>query len=148
MFKTILVALDGSEYSERAFKLASDLARLGPSRIVVTTVVSAYKDAHLPAVPKLEEQTRRRAETYLAPFLDAGRASGLDVEGNVSYGDPAQEIVKQAVETGAELIVMSTHGLGAAGYHALGSVALKVLETAPCPVLLERIPRTRREPVA
>ena len=143
MFNTVLVALDGSEYSERSLAIASELAKLAKSHLFFITVVTAYKDAHLPDVPKLEEQIQRRAEAYLAPFLKAARAGGLETDGHIGYGEPAQQIVERAEETGAELIVMSTHGIGAAGFHALGSVAMKVLETAPCPVLMVRIPRAK-----
>ncbi len=48
-------------------------------------------------------------------------------------------IVQYAREHDIDLVVMSTHGIGAKGGYAMGSVALKVLQTAPCPVLLRRI---------
>jgi len=136
MFNSLLVPLDGSPYSEGALALALELARLSGARVALITVVLAYKDAHVPAVAKQEEQTRKRAEAYLAPFVEQGRAAGFEVSGRVGHGDPAEEIVRAAEEDDIDVIVMSTHGMGAAGRHALGSVALKVLQTAWRPVIM------------
>lgn len=139
MYKSLLIPLDGSEYSERALATGLELARLTGAKVIVSTVVLAYKDAHVPEVPKLEAQTRQRAENYLKSFVDEGRAAGFEIEPDVRHGDPADEILGAAKEHSVDLIVMSTHGIGAEGRHALGSVALKVLQTAECPVLLVRI---------
>jgi nucleotide-binding universal stress UspA family protein len=140
VFSSVLVPLDGSEYSERALAAGLELARLSGARVTILTVVLAYKDAHVPAVEKLEAQTRARAEAYLKPFLDEGNAAGFTLTGRVGHGDPAEEILRAAAEEDADLIVMSTHGIGASGRHALGSVAMKVLQTATCPILMIRIP--------
>jgi nucleotide-binding universal stress UspA family protein len=53
-------------------------------------------------------------------------------------GSPAAEIVKYAKETDVDLIVMGTHGRGLVAHVVLGSVAEKVVRTAPCPVLTVR----------
>ena len=139
MFKSLLVPLDGSEYSERALAMGLELARLTGAKVTLLTVVLAYKDAHVPEVPSLEAQARQRAEEYLKPFVDQGRAAGFELEGVVGHGSPAEEILRVAREHDADLIVMSTHGIGAGGRHALGSVALRVLQTAACPVLFQGI---------
>ena len=139
MFESIVVPLDGSTYSERALAAAMELARLCGARVTLATVVLAYRDAHVPSVPRLEEQTQRRAEQYLDRFLAESRAAGFEVAGEVGHGDPADEILRIAGERDAGLIVMSTHGIGSSGRHALGSVALKVLQRSPCPVLMVRI---------
>lgn len=108
--------------------------------MTLVTVVLGYKDAHVPTVGRLEAQVRERAETYLAPFLADERSAGFEITGKVGHGEPADEILRVATEVDADLIVMSTHGIGASGRHALGSVALKVLQSAACPVLMVRIP--------
>ena len=140
MFKSILVPLDGSEYSERSLATAFELARMTGAKIAMLTVVWGYKDVHVHSTELLEKQALERAEAYLAPFLrDAGEA-GFDVTGQVAHGIPSEEIVKAADEANTNLIVMSTHGIGASGRHALGSVAARVLEDSHCPVLMLRIP--------
>jgi nucleotide-binding universal stress UspA family protein len=144
LIRKIVVPLDGSEYSERALANATDLAQDSHAVLSLITVISAYRDAHLPVVPKLEEQARHRAASYLEPFVEAAKGKGVPVVAKVAEGAPAEEIVHWAEESDADMIVMSTHGIGAAGRHALGSIAMKVLESAPCPVLMVRIPQSEQ----
>jgi len=140
MFQAILVPLDGSDYSEQALSTGVDLSKLSGARLILLTVVLAYKDAHVPPVERLDAQARNRAAAYLAPFVERARAASVEVKAEVAHGEPAGEIIQAARQEGADLIVMSTHGMGATGRHALGSVALKVLQGADCPVLMVRIP--------
>ncbi len=58
----------------------------------------------------------------------------------LSYGEPANEIVKIAADEGADLIVIATHGLTGWRHLVFGSVAEKVVRLANCPVLSLRIP--------
>jgi nucleotide-binding universal stress UspA family protein len=139
MYKSLLVALDGSEYSERALAMALEFARLSGGKVTLATVVLAYRDAHIPEIPALDGQARKRAEAYLEPFLAKAKDAGFDVDGVIAHGDPAEELVRIAGDRKADLIVMSTHGMGASGRHAIGSVALRVLENACCPVLMVHI---------
>jgi universal stress protein A len=53
----------------------------------------------------------------------------------LSSNDPAQAIVDYAVECGADLIVLGTHGRSGVSRMLMGSVAERVVRTAPCPVL-------------
>jgi nucleotide-binding universal stress UspA family protein len=142
LIKKIVVPLDGSEYSERALVTATEIAQESHALLTLITVISAYREAHLPIVPKLEEQARQRAASYLDPFVKATESKGFPVVAKVAEGAPADQIVRWAEECDADMIVMSTHGIGAAGRHALGSIAMKVLESAPCPVLMVRIPQS------
>ena len=143
MYQSILVPLDGSEYSERALAAALDLAKMAGARLTLLTVVLSYKDAHVPRVERIERQVQERAEAYLAPFAERVRSSDVEVTAQVAHGEPAGEIILAAREAGADLIVMSTHGIGATGRHALGSVAMKVLQESHCPVLMVRIAEAR-----
>ena len=59
-------------------------------------------------------------------------------EVEVATGHPADAIVRVAQERGADLIVMGTHGRTGLQHVLLGSVAEKVVRTAPCPVLTVR----------
>jgi len=140
MYKRILVPLDGSPHSEQAFAAALNLAHMSGAEVTLLTVVLAYRDAHVANVPKLAGQTRRRAEAYLAPFVQRGKERGCSVAARVGHGDPAEEIVAAADDIDADVVVMSTHGIGASGRHALGSVAMKVLEKAGRPVLMVPVP--------
>lgn len=141
MFRNILVPLDESEYSERALSHAQELASANEGRVTLLTVLLRPDSPNIPHVPKLDAASEQRAQVYLDGIVERVRASGFqNVETHVAFGEPAGAIADLAKSGDADLIVMSTHGLGASGRYALGSVALKVLMTAPCPVLMVRIP--------
>lgn len=63
-------------------------------------------------------------------------ARGLKL--HVRVGDPVEALQQAALDYGAELIIVGTHGRGAMGRMALGSVATKLVESARCPVLIAR----------
>ncbi len=86
----------------------------------------------LSAVPgKLREAIRARW-SHVPEVV----ARGLKL--HVRVGDPAQALEQAAVDYDAEMIIVGTHGRGAVGRLALGSVATRLLETARCPVLVAR----------
>jgi|SRR5579872_6936433 len=70
-------------------------------------------------------------------FPDAAN-EGRSIVRSVRTGNPSVEIVKYAEETGADLIVVGTHGHGALLHMLIGSVAEKVVRKAICPVLSVR----------
>jgi nucleotide-binding universal stress UspA family protein len=74
-------------------------------------------------------------ERDLAEFLYA-ESAGAHVTPRVRAGDPASEIVHEAAQWGADLVVMGTHGRRGAARVFLGSVAESVLCDAPCAVLV------------
>jgi nucleotide-binding universal stress UspA family protein len=144
MFRHILVPLDGSEFGERALSQAEELARATGARITLFAVLlrpEGPDHTEHPRVAKLDEQSRDRLLGELDDTAKAARQAGVEsVETAVEFGEPAHRISEYAGANDVDLIVMSTHGLGATGRYALGSVALKVLMTAPCPVFMVRIP--------
>jgi nucleotide-binding universal stress UspA family protein len=66
----------------------------------------------------------------------------------VVIGSPAPCIAEEAATTGSDLIVMGTHGRGGVAHFVLGSVAERVLRTAPCPVLTVRESSRAAETIA
>jgi nucleotide-binding universal stress UspA family protein len=67
------------------------------------------------------------------------RAAGVACDSATLIGRPEAEIVARATETGAQLIVMGTHGRSGLAHALLGSVAERVVQHSPCPVLI--VPR-------
>jgi hypothetical protein len=64
----------------------------------------------------------------------------VHVEHRLADGNPSEEILRQARDTGCDLIVMGTHGRRGLGRLLLGSVAEEVMRKAPCPVLTVKLP--------
>jgi nucleotide-binding universal stress UspA family protein len=67
-------------------------------------------------------------------------APGIAVEHRLTPGDPVEEILKTARETGCALIVMGTQGRSGVARLLMGSVAEQVVRRAPCPVVTEKVP--------
>jgi nucleotide-binding universal stress UspA family protein len=66
------------------------------------------------------------------------KKSGIRVAATMVTGDPSAQIVRTARSTRADLIVIGTHGRRGVSKFLLGSVAERVIATAPCPVLTVR----------
>jgi nucleotide-binding universal stress UspA family protein len=82
-------------------------------------------------VAKFEEEMVQGAEQKMDSFLDGYTG----VEAKVLIGDVGEEVVRYAEETGIDMIIMGTHGYKGLEKVMFGSVAEKVVKTAPCPVL-------------
>ena len=137
---TIVVATDFSTSAAHATDTAIDYARKLGSRLVLIhaydvpipapAIAGAYslpegivKEIASAAQARVDEAAREVAET------------GVECEG-VAVGLPAaMAVVDEAISRHADLIVMGTRGLTGIKHVALGSVADRVVRTAPCPVL-------------
>ncbi len=141
MYKKILVPLDGEAGAEVALPVAVDLAKSDgtvirlvyvaptPSAIVAEGRVIAYADQESDRLQHLGMVYLREAAHQLA---------GLPVEYAVRFGEPAEEILEEAREFGADLVVMATHGRSGVARLMLGSVAEAVLRRSEVPVVLVR----------
>jgi len=139
MFNRILVPLDQSLDSERSLGPATELAKASGGRIVLLTVVEPLAPSDEPDLVQIEERRRQRAALYLEKQAAAVEAEGVpDVRREARFGDPSSAILDVARAENADLIVMGSHGLGGAHRYPLGSVALRVLMAASCPVLTIR----------
>ena len=121
----VVVCADGSAESESIVPLAADWIGLSGQKPWVVTQI----DADAPLDPALEQRGVHRM----------ARTLGADAEWEALRGsDPGAAVASFADERGAGLIVMATHGRSALGRAALGSTAMRVIERASCPVLVQR----------
>jgi len=147
LLKQILVATDFSEPSDAALAYGRELARTFGAQLTVLHVAEniaarAYgADGFVFAEPELQRDVETAARRQLdAQLSDEDRAQ-LRAEGVVlTANSTAVAIVGFAQETKVDLIVMGTHGRGAVAHLLMGSVAERVVRTAPCPVLTVRHP--------
>lgn len=135
--KTILVPTDFSDSSVDAIKTALELVE-APANVHVLHVLPEIEHT-APAVlfGDFDEATRQqKAGQFLSDYLQRQELSGLTEL--VRIGNPGMEISDYATESGAELIVMPSHGRHGLHRVLLGSVAERVLRYAECPVLVLR----------
>lgn len=149
-FRKILVPTDFNETAETALHYAKALARQFDAALHVLHVC---EDPMLlsgrtaltsrPAVNVNEEAAALRER--LKGLVAADPARPLKTEVHVVVGQPTgAAIARYALEGEFELIVMGTHGRGPFTHALMGSVAEKVVRTAPCPVLTIRHPSHRK----
>jgi nucleotide-binding universal stress UspA family protein len=145
-FTKILIPHDFSECADCALAIAGDLAR----RYEASATLLHVHEPRYYATPEayMLYQSDELAgliaalNDKLAGLAQTLRAAGAKtVNTSVRPGaNPADEIVRHAVDGGYDLIVMSTHGRKGLSHALLGSVAERVVRTAPCPVLTVRMP--------
>ena len=139
-FKTIVVAADFSPPSELALEYARTLAkRFGASLQLIHVLAEPYPlgvEGYVPDVANLRKSLLHNAHQRLATSLAAMPDDGMT--GEVLVGNPARRIIEAAASKNADLIVMGTHGRGGVAHLLMGSVAERVVRTAPCPVLTVR----------
>jgi nucleotide-binding universal stress UspA family protein len=140
MFRTILLAVDGSKYSEKAVELAKQLATATSDEVVVTHVTELLP-APAQTYPGLDYEADREvielANGYVAELEAAGIKSRTELRG-APYGGIARVLTNLAEDLDAGLIVMGSHGRGDLTALLLGSVAHKVLHLSQRPVLIAR----------
>jgi nucleotide-binding universal stress UspA family protein len=146
--RRVLLTTDLSEESGRLHDrgLATAAALFGEA-LEVRTLLVVWFDVMLPP-PLREDALRAAATTELSRFL-VGRGGAAPIHPRVRFGEPAREIVAEADEWKADLVVMGTHGRSGFSRLALGSTAAATLRGAGCNVLVvprERAPAVRAAP--
>jgi nucleotide-binding universal stress UspA family protein len=136
----ILIALDGSVYSERVLPYARLLARSFNSELDLLCVPAVPEAGDYRAATEVVEQIRRKAEAGMRKFLETIshplRRDGLDVRTMVTGSIPAYTVAEVAETEQVDLIMLTSQGRG--GYHAqlLGNVAEHVVENSHVPVFM------------
>lgn len=136
----LMLAVDGSESALRAANALVSWRRwLGTLDVQIVYVQQplAYLKVVLPPHDDVIGQWSREAgETAARPVRDLLAREGIPNHLHLTMGDPATELVHMADETGCELVVLGTRGLGAAHHAFIGSVALKVAAHVSVPAVL------------
>jgi nucleotide-binding universal stress UspA family protein len=140
--KRIVVPLDASPVAESVLPVVADLARAGGASIRLLRV-ERMPDNCVGAdgrVIAFADQEMARLEAEGLDYLEtvAARLGEVPVESCVRFGDPLDEILKEADAFDADLIAVTTAGRSGVGRAVLGSVADRVFRRAETPVLLYR----------
>ena len=131
MFTKLLVPLDNSPLAEQALPTAQSIARCAGAAMELVYVhqpqaFAGYGDAPWNAARRSSE------ESYVRAIADEVRkGANVNVEGSLATGAAAAGICARAVDVGADLIVMTTHGLTGMSRAWLGSVADGVVRQTP-----------------
>ena len=123
-FHRILVASDGSPYSEAAWNLALAMAKQAGSRLIGVAVAP-------------EEGDIIEAQAIIHQMLTAANRARMPLKGVNPQGvAPDTGIVQQAIKNEVDLIIMGSHGRTGLKKLLMGSVTERVIGQSPCPILV------------
>jgi universal stress protein A len=142
-FQRILVATDFSPASAPALEQSVEMAKRDGALLLIA---HAYQEpglvelSHAPArvYERWDQALREGVERKLRPLVEHARKEGVEARALLLTGFADEAIIEAAKQQGADLIVMGTHGRRGAARLFLGSVASRVISTAPCPVMTVR----------
>jgi nucleotide-binding universal stress UspA family protein len=137
MFSKILHANDGSEHAFQALSLALAIARQNNSEL---HMISVEEINHMPEfIEEVRQETGTAARRFHA-VLQRARAMAeehqVKLQTHVLAGHPVRDIVKLAAEIKVDLLVIGATGHSAIYERMIGSRADRIVQLAPCPVLV------------
>jgi nucleotide-binding universal stress UspA family protein len=153
--RPILFATDGSPSAAKAQKEAFELAQRLEAPLLAVSVSHPMVPAvgyvgygYSNVVAELTEAEHHRIETLLATIAATACAADLPCATVIADGSPVEQICRIANERDTQLIVVGSHGWGAARRLFSGSVSTGLVHSAPCPVLVVRGPQQAQEHAA
>ncbi|WP_164668363.1 universal stress protein [Virgibacillus doumboii] len=140
-YKNIVVAVDGSEASEKAFKKSLDIVKRNDARMILAHVVDSRTFATAEAYDRtLAERAEDYAKELLNSYVENAKIAGIsDMVRCVEYGSPKVKIAKDvAANFDADLIICGATGMSAVERFLIGSVSESITRYANCDVLVVR----------
>lgn len=144
MYHNILVATDGSELATKGLDHALKLAKLAGAKVTIITVTDVWSAGALAgagAAPIAEYETAMNTavKSILEEAAKFARETGVEFTAeHIPNRYPADAIIETAQKTGADLIVMASHGRRGLRKMLLGSQTTEVLTATTTPVLVVR----------
>lgn len=140
-FRRILVPVDESRPSHNSLSVAAGIARASEATVVLAHVAemsySQDRDEMLATYGEhIVEDFRKYGEDLLKKTAESETFSGIEVETETLFGDPARALIDLAEHKGIDVIVMGSHGRGAWESMVIGSVSQRVIHHAKVPVVI------------
>jgi len=135
----ILVAVDGSEPSLKAARMAADVAiRFGAKLTLVHVVPKLVlpPDVYGLTIAEVEKEHRAYADKLLERAIALLQEPGLEITTTVIYGSPPEAIAGEAAAADVGMIVVGSRGHGAVARMFLGSTSDRLIHISPKPVLV------------
>lgn len=146
--KTIVVAVDFSNVTARVLEMASDLAKAFGAQLRLFHVVEpepsytayGFTPDEFPALHAYQDEARRRAHSQLAELLDQVKPDLPSATSQIAEGSPLHSLLDYVKESGADMVVLGSHGHGVIASLLLGSVAEGMVRKATVPTLIVPAP--------
>lgn len=140
-YSNIIVAVDGSKDSDKAFKKSLDIVKRNEARLILTHVVNARTYATIPEYEKvILNDAKEQGQEILDDYENKARDAGVtDIKVVIKVGVPKSVLTKEVIpEEKADLIMVGATGLNAVERFLLGSVSENIVRHATCDVLIVR----------
>ncbi len=140
--RNILVATDGSRYSDAAASEAISIAKQCGANLVVVSVVPSEAESPFDIVHSemqkglIADKEFQEAEKNIKSVKNLAEKEGINVSGFILAGRPYEAIIDTAKEKRADLIVVGSHGRTGIARLLMGSVTERVIGHAECAVLI------------
>ncbi len=142
MYNKILVPVDGSKSSQKTIAHAAEIASKLGAEVTLLHVIPPLPSAiqgrgyASSIVEEIQKHGSELLEQTKQEFMEFN--SGVAVNTEMVYGDPAAEILQKAKNGGYDIIIIGSRGLNELAGFIMGSVSKRVVRHAPCPVLVVR----------
>lgn len=134
----IIVADDGSEFSQKAIDKAVELAKKEKTEIVCVYVMEEYCPIGLTEIDcnVVRDLQIKESRSITAKAMEKFRKEGIEAKVISETGSPAEMIIDVAKRESADLIIAASHGKHGAKKFAFGSVTARLIEHSPVHVLV------------
>jgi nucleotide-binding universal stress UspA family protein len=139
VIQRVLVAVDGSDPSLKAVRMAAEVAQRFGARLTLVHVVPRLllpPDVYGLTIATVEREHRAYAEGVLARAVEAVGTPGMETSTEVLFGSPAECIAEKAAAPDVGLVVLGSRGHGAVARVFLGSVSDRLAHICTKPVLI------------
>jgi nucleotide-binding universal stress UspA family protein len=129
MFKKIMVLTDGSTFAAKAEDIAISMAKSFNATVVAAHVID---DKLIYPFEVLEDE----GNAILSKVVEKGKKEDVKIQEILIFGNPSHDMSKIAEKSGADLVVIGSHGRTGLEKLLMGSVAESVLKSVKVPVLV------------
>ncbi|WP_138415308.1 universal stress protein [Aquibacillus sediminis] len=140
-YNNIVVAVDGSDASKRAFDKAIEIAKRNDARLILAHVIDTRTFASVEAYDRtLADRSEMNANQFMDAYKQEANNAGLtNIEIHIEFGSPKVKIPRDiAKEFNADLIICGATGINAVERFIIGSVSESITRYASCDVLVVR----------
>lgn len=143
MYRKILVPLDGSKRAERILPHVEEMAQRYKAKVIFLHVIeykaiTTTEGSFINLSNQEFDQAKNQAEKLLEGIKEGFRKKNIESQAHIIYGPVVEGIIRIAVQEGADLIALASHGRGGLSRVFYGSVAAGLLHRVDRPLLIIR----------
>jgi nucleotide-binding universal stress UspA family protein len=135
MYNNIVLAYDGSKYSNKALQEAIRITKISGGNLLILSIVDVTDEFESQA-PGLTEKMTEKLKKQVQKASEKATAENIKVREEIRVGDAYETIVGVAGKKRCDLIIMGSHGKTGLKRLLMGSVTSRVIGHAPCKVLV------------